>query len=279
MLKPFSKRYIKSGNSVGVYNIELTDLERQYVSEEISLGATRIGGATALRTLYLPFYEKNIRVSQKFIPRSHPAYDFAIMNGTKLHCMFPAKGQVTFMGNSSGYAYNIRVIYPEYSYMSLYGHLQATDTWADNLKVGDWVEPAQFLCRSDNTGNSTGPHLHLEIRVPPYAGYSNCIDYWSMLMDLPTTVPPTEPPTDPFELPEFPKLPEWQLTTTQPLSIRQLPGTGSKIMGYLEPDKIMPVMEAQMLGKDLWLKIGHGEWIAAVYHIGTVENVWGKWVE
>ncbi|MGR3279918.1 M23 family metallopeptidase, partial [Acaryochloris marina NIES-2412] len=46
-------------------------------------------------------------------------------------------------------------------YVTVYGHLSET-----NLKIGDTVTKGQTVGLSGNSGSTTGPHLHFEIRDP-----------------------------------------------------------------------------------------------------------------
>lgn len=60
-----------------------------------------------------------------------------------------------------GYSYGMYVMVDHGGgYVSLYGHMSGID-----VNVGDWVKRGQPIGKVGNTGWSTGPHLHLEIRV------------------------------------------------------------------------------------------------------------------
>jgi murein DD-endopeptidase MepM/ murein hydrolase activator NlpD len=48
------------------------------------------------------------------------------------------------------------------SILSVYAHMQRNSS---PLRVGDTVQVGDFLGLVGNTGTSTGPHLHLEIRI------------------------------------------------------------------------------------------------------------------
>lgn len=68
-------------------------------------------------------------------------------------------GQVTFAGYSdAGYGY--LVVVENDGVQSFYGHLSQID-----VQVGQTVEAGSVVGATGNTGRSTGPHLHWEMRV------------------------------------------------------------------------------------------------------------------
>jgi murein DD-endopeptidase MepM/ murein hydrolase activator NlpD len=67
-------------------------------------------------------------------------------------------GKVVYAGFYGGYG-NLVVLQHEYGYQSLYGHLSRP-----LVKAGDRIKRGQVIARSGNTGRTTGPHLHFEVR-------------------------------------------------------------------------------------------------------------------
>lgn len=88
---------------------------------------------------------------------NHKGIDIAVSTGTSV--MATSGGTVTVAGWQSGYGY---VVYIDHGngVVSRYGHLSKI-----LVSVGDTVSQGEVIARSGNTGNSTGPHLHFEIRV------------------------------------------------------------------------------------------------------------------
>jgi len=67
-------------------------------------------------------------------------------------------GRVIFAGwNSFGYGSMIAIAHGPF--ITLYGHLSQI-----NVSCGQDVAPGQQIGGVGNTGNSSGPHLHFEIR-------------------------------------------------------------------------------------------------------------------
>lgn len=86
----------------------------------------------------------------------HKGIDIACPSGSRVHAS--RSGRVSFCGYLDGYG-NVVILEHEFGYQSYYGHLSR-----GLVKPGDMVKPGQLIAYSGNTGRSTGPHLHFEIR-------------------------------------------------------------------------------------------------------------------
>ncbi|MFJ1972274.1 M23 family metallopeptidase [Streptomyces sp. NPDC087903] len=102
---------------------------------------------------------------------THSGQDFAVPSGTNV--MAAHGGTVVKAGGNGagdGPAYgNAIVIKHGNGTYSQYAHLSRID-----VRVGQIVATGQHIARSGNTGNSSGPHLHFEIRTTP--NYGSAID-------------------------------------------------------------------------------------------------------
>ena len=70
----------------------------------------------------------------------------------------PAIGTVIFAGQQSGYG-NVVIIEHMFGFQTLYGHLNEID-----VSVGEKVGKGKVIAKAGNTGRSTGPHLHYEVK-------------------------------------------------------------------------------------------------------------------
>lgn len=86
----------------------------------------------------------------------HNGLDFGVVVGTPVHSTL--SGKVTYAGwNNQGYG-NL-VIVDNGTYKTYYAHLSKIP-----VSVGQTIQKGEVVGLSGNTGNSTGPHLHYEVR-------------------------------------------------------------------------------------------------------------------
>lgn len=87
----------------------------------------------------------------------HRGMDIANRPGTPV--VAPADGTVVFAGTESGYG-KVLVLDHGYGIKTRYGHLSEIA-----VRLGERVQRGQRIAGVGNTGRSTGPHLHYEVRV------------------------------------------------------------------------------------------------------------------
>ncbi|MGW0607972.1 transglycosylase family protein [Streptomyces sp. NPDC002640] len=96
----------------------------------------------------------------------HTGIDFPVPTGTAVKSI--GAGQVVTAGWGGSFGYQVVVRHQDGRY-SQYAHLSAI-----SVKAGQSVTAGQRLGRSGSTGNSSGPHLHFEVRTGP--GFGSDID-------------------------------------------------------------------------------------------------------
>lgn len=163
---------------------------RQVLGMKAPLPTTRTGGGTVTRTadLTAPMRAVAIRASlpgaarrfetgacipkhwpldiQGFVTRgqvrpgvvdeSHPGIDIAVPLGTPVRAS--CGGSVTAAGYDADYGLFVLLRHPD-GYETMYGHLSRLIA-----AEGDEVQAGQVIGLSGNSGRSTAPHLHFEIR-------------------------------------------------------------------------------------------------------------------
>lgn len=112
----------------------------------------------------------NAHISSLFGPRTlygkydyHTGLDIATGSGTYIYGkpIVASKAGTVIRADKrlTGYGYCVRIDHGG-GYVTLYGHCSAL-----YVGIGDVVTQGQTIARVGSTGNSTGPHLHFEIRV------------------------------------------------------------------------------------------------------------------
>ncbi|MFC6668890.1 M23 family metallopeptidase [Marinobacterium aestuariivivens] len=127
--------------------------------------------ATAAQRLFLLHSIPNgvpiqgTRISDRFGMRTHPVtrkkdmhngIDFAASRGTPVYAT--ADGIVEFSGRQSGFG-KLVILQHNFGFKTYYAHLDKL-----SVKAGELVAKGDLIAHSGNSGRSTGPHLHYEVR-------------------------------------------------------------------------------------------------------------------
>lgn len=88
----------------------------------------------------------------------HAGLDFPGPMGSAIYAA--AKGTVSFVGQRQGYGNCIEISHGN-GLMTRYAHLSSFK----QTRIGEQVDAGTMIAAMGNTGRSTGPHLHFEVRV------------------------------------------------------------------------------------------------------------------
>ncbi|GGU38222.1 M23 family metallopeptidase [Streptomyces coeruleorubidus] len=102
---------------------------------------------------------------------THSGQDFAVPSGTQVvaaHGGTVVKAGGNGAGDGPAYGNAVVIKHGNGTY-SQYAHLSKV-----KVSIGQVVKTGQEIARSGNTGNSSGPHLHFEIRTT--ANYGSAVD-------------------------------------------------------------------------------------------------------
>ena len=91
-----------------------------------------------------------------FMSADHKGIDIAANKGTKIKSAI--EGEVKVAEENSEYGKFVKIVNEDV--MTVYAHCSAL-----KVKVGDKVKIGQTIALVGSTGNSTGPHLHFEVRL------------------------------------------------------------------------------------------------------------------
>ncbi len=131
--------------------------------EKIKLTATQINILN--RSIPNGFPIEYKRISDGFGYRIHPilkrkdfhvGIDLTAKSGTPIYA--PADGVVEYAKKKGAYGNYLLINHP-YGFKTAYGHLKSFA-----VKEGDYISKGDIIGYVGNTGRSTGPHLHYEVR-------------------------------------------------------------------------------------------------------------------
>lgn len=165
-------------------------------------------------------------------PAGHTGIDYALYQGTPV--LAALDGRVSRTAHfGDGYGTHV-VLEHEGNLQTVYAHLSRV-----NVRYGETVREGQVIGASGNTGNSTGPHLHFEVRR------------------LGT-------PVDPMTLfnASGDSKPGDRWVKVPMLYVRSGPGTEYPIVDSLRKGD---TVSGEITAETIWLKIGKDRWIAVRY--------------
>lgn len=145
-------------DEIDTYNEQVAQIENQ-IQEIIKKAQTSGNGSDGLNfdgSFIWPCDNKTItsRVKWRW-GRWHKGIDI----GARYENVYAAaSGYAYNLENPGGYGHYIMIVHGD-GYITLYGHLNSF-----NISYGQYVSQGQVIAQSGNSGGSTGPHLHFEIR-------------------------------------------------------------------------------------------------------------------
>ena len=135
----------------------IEEIEQQKEEEERWNALPSINGIKLAVTPIEGTITSRYGVSSRIRKSTHTGLDISAVTGTDIKVV--ADGTVISAGYSGSYGYLVKV-----------DHGNGVETWYAHtskmyVKKGDTVKAGDVIAAVGSTGNSTGPHLHLEIRV------------------------------------------------------------------------------------------------------------------
>lgn len=127
--------------------------------KEITFPLTESGGLGRVTKGYMELYSDETVTAYNMNHKVHYGIDYGIPSGTDVSAT--ASGTAYITRSNSGYGNYVKIIHDD-GYTSIYAHGNGTFY----INNGDRVSAGQLIMQSGNSGNSTGPHLHFEVRDP-----------------------------------------------------------------------------------------------------------------
>jgi len=184
----------------------------------------------------------------------HNGVDYGIPNGTPVSCAAPGTvAAVTF--ENGGYGNYVKVAHKDgaKNFYTYYAHLNSAA-----VKPGQNLQAGELVGYSNNTGFSTGPHLHFGLKIdgenPAYKGYVDPMPFFTSS----GTSGGTSATTDQSGNVSIPDLNFEVVGET--LNIRTGPGVEYSMAGQLT--KGAKFTSKALTSPSVWVEIEPGKWCA-----------------
>lgn len=188
----------------------------------------------------------------------HNGIDFGVPNGTPV--LAAANGsvdKVSFENGGYGNYVKLKHVDGSNTYYTYYAHLmQASVSAGQNLQAG------AVIGFSNNTGASTGPHLHFGLRKSStsgsYKGYIDPLPYLTGQAAVEEAMPGAV------------ALPDMKLEViVAELNLRSGPGINFSLIGKIKKGKT--VTAKRLYSEGAWVEIEPGKWCAMTF--GGIQNL------
>lgn len=159
----FASLYVEPKNVVVASNKKSTSTKSTAVkatgtvNTAMTISGTKVALGITLTKPVSGIISSRFGVRSSIRSSAHTGLDIATSTGTPVGAA--ASGTVTFAGWKGSYG-NLMVITHSNGVQTYYGHCSKL-----YCSAGDTVSQGQTIAAVGSTGNSTGPHLHFEIRV------------------------------------------------------------------------------------------------------------------
>src|SRR5688572_602943 len=190
----------------------------------------------------------------------HNGVDYGIPNGTPV--LAAADGTVELIAlENGGYGNHVKRSHVNGAdkFSTYYAHLASAA-----VSAGQKVKAGIVIGYSNNSGASTGPHLHFGLKIsgknPPYKDYVDPLPY--IAAAGPTSPGAAGVPADAIDLPSL----QFEVTY-ETLNVRSGPGVEYPVVTQLKKgDKITA---KRLQSKSVWVEYEPGKWCALAYDGST----------
>ena len=158
-----SEKYTESIENVDTNSLEIATANVESGAKEIKENKENENALAIVNNIKLSVLPVTGRITSRYGERSslrrstHTGLDIACTTGTDIKVV--SNGTVTFSGKKGSYG-NLIIVDHGNGVETWYGHCSKL-----YAKVGDTVNAGDVIAAVGSTGNSTGPHLHFEIRI------------------------------------------------------------------------------------------------------------------
>jgi len=205
-------------------------------------------------------FGENPEIYKKWGYAGHNGIDYGIPNGTPVGAAVAGTVAAVSFENG-GYGNYVKLSHTDGGkpYFTYYAHLASA-----TVSPGQKVKAGTIVGLSNNTGASTGPHLHFGVKIdgqnPAYKGYVDPLPFFNTGGEVDTTdTTSTDQFTDAIALPNlsFEVLPEF-------LNVRNGPGVEFSIVTQLQ--KGTNIKARRLQSKSVWIEYEPGKWCAIAFN-------------